>query len=119
VRLLKASTVDAMMAPQWVVDAQVSNGDTEKGTMCAYGLGVHLLQHASGLACRDDVFGDGRRRAGHLAEAYGLFGGLWVDVEHKTASIYLVTGTSRDPKDALGDSSAFTLVEELAARRVR
>ena len=87
--------------------------------MCAYGLGLHLLQHASGTACRDDVFGDGRRRVGHLAEAYGLFGGLWVDVERKTASIYLVTGTSRDPKAEPGDSSAFTRVEEMAARRVR
>ena len=119
VRLLKASTVGAMMAPQWVVDAQVSNGDTEKGTMCAYGLGVHLLQHASGTVCRDDVFGDGRQRVGHLAEAYGLFGGLWVDVERKSASIYLVTGTSRDPKAGPGDASAFTQVEEMAARRVR
>jgi hypothetical protein len=60
VRLLKASTVDEMMASQWVVDAQQSNGDTEKGTMCAYGLGMHLLQNGSGPACRDDVFGDGR-----------------------------------------------------------
>jgi len=119
VRLLKASTVDAMMAPQWVFDAQASNGDTEKGTMCAYGLGVHLLHHASGLGCRDDVFGDGRQRAGHLAEAYGLFGGLWVDIERKTASIYLVTGTSRDPKAEPGESSGFTRVEEMAARRVR
>jgi hypothetical protein len=65
------------------------------------------------------VFGDGRQRAGHLAEAYGLFGGLWVDVERKTASIYLVTGTSRDPKADRGESSAFTRVEEMAARKVR
>ena len=59
------------------------------------------------------------RSGGHLAEAYGLFGGLWVDVARKAASIYLVTGTSRDPKAEAGDSSAFTLVEEAAARRVR
>lgn len=119
VRLLKASTVEAMVAPQWVVDGQQSNGDTEKGTMCAYGLGVHLLQHTSGAPCRDDVFGDGRRRAGHLAEAYGLFGGLWVDVGRKTASVYLVTGTSSDPKVEPGVVSAFTRVEEQAAQRVR
>lgn len=115
-RLLKPETVRAMLTPQWRYDPVAKNGDTEKGSMCAYGLSVHLLNEVKHADCRDDLFADGRKWAGHLAEAYGLYGGLWIDPDSRRAAIYFVTGTNDDPRGAPGARTGFTrLEEELAA----
>ena len=112
VRLLKTQTLAAMMSPYWVADGANGAVDGESASMCAYGISMQALNASAASSCRDNVFGDGRVRWGHLAEAYGLFGGLWVDAEAGTAAIYLVTGTSSDPRDRPGTRSAFTALEE-------
>jgi CubicO group peptidase (beta-lactamase class C family) len=119
VRLLKPSSVQAMLAPQWRFDPVQANGETEKASMCAYGLSIQLLNQVRAPDCRDDLFADGRPRAGHLGEAYGLYGGLWIDLEVKRATIYLVTGTSSDPKLEEANHSAFTPLEERIAGALR
>lgn len=119
VRLLKPETIRAMLTPQWIYDPAKQNGDTEKGSTCAYGLSVHLLNAVKHEACRDDLFADGRLRVGHPAEAYGLYGGLWIDPATKRAAIYLVTGTSSDPKAEPGQRTGFTRLEEHIAATLR
>lgn len=87
--------------------------------MCAYGLSVQLTGRVQDDACRDNVFADGIARAGHLGEAYGLFGGVWIEPEKNRAAIYLITGTSNDPRLEPALQSAFTKVEEDAAAQLR
>lgn len=119
VRLLKPQSIRAMLKPEWRFDPVAQNGDTDNGTMCAYGLSVQLLNAAPGQGCRDDLFADGRPRLGHLAEAYGLYGGLWVDPAARRAAIYLFTGTSDDPRRERAQNSGFTRLEEQIAATLK
>jgi CubicO group peptidase (beta-lactamase class C family) len=110
VRLLKPSSVETMVAPEWTFDE--SNGDHQAGFMCRYGLATQTLA-TKRETCRDDPFGDGRERVGHAGDAYGLKSGLWIDPERKTGVAYLAT----DVLDAdTGSHSAFTRIEEELAK---
>jgi hypothetical protein len=53
-----------------------------------------------------------------VGEAYGLYGGFWIDPQGRRGTIYLTTGTSRHPGDSPGERSGFTLLEESAAAAV-
>lgn len=117
VRLLKPATVREWLRPQWQYNLGRLNGDDENASMCAFGLSIQLTARASSPACQDDVFGDGIPRAGHIGEAYGLLGGVWIDPVGKTAYVYLITGTSEDPLLWPGAFSSFSRAEELAAAR--
>ena len=110
VRLLKASSVKAMLAPEWTFDG--SNGDHQAGFMCRYGLATHTLVTKQD-GCRDDPFGDGIERVGHSGDAYGLKAGLWIDRKHKTGVAYFATDVLDADK---GSHSAFTRVEENLAK---
>lgn len=102
-------SLKTMIGPEWVYDG--SNGDTEGGFWCAYGLAVQTL--AASPACRNDPFGDGERRVGHSGEAYGLRSGLWVNRRRGRGVAYFVTAV---PDDAAKGRSGFTRVEEAIAR---
>lgn len=119
VRLLAPSSIEVMLRPRWKYDPQTANGDTDDGAICAYGLSVHLLNVVRHSACRDDLFADGRQRIGHQGEAYGLYGGLWIDTAARRAAIFLVTGTSRDPTAETPLHSAFTRLEEQNAATMK
>lgn len=112
VRLLQPATVDAMLAPVWRDTGQPS-GDTYQGLMRLYGSGPQLL---SGIAGARDQPVPGRAVAwaGHLGEAYGLLGGLWVDRAAGRVHVYLITGLGDDPARYPGRNSAFAAVEEAA-----
>lgn len=106
---LTAQSLAEMTRPQWRYDG--SNGDTESGLNCAYGLAVHILALPGRPAdCRDAPFGDGRMRIGHSGEAYGLRSGLWVDPTTRKGVAYFVTAL---PDDAPKGQSAFTSAEEV------
>ena len=110
---LKPASFKAMVTPLWRYDG--TNGDIEDGFWCSYGLAVQAL--ASGATgCKDDPFGDGRRRIGHPGEAYGLRSGLWVDPARGTGTAYFITAVA---DDAPQGRSAFKAVEEalLQARK--
>jgi CubicO group peptidase (beta-lactamase class C family) len=110
VRLLKASSVRAMLAPEWTFDG--ANGDHQSGFICRYGLAAQTLA-TKRKNCRDDPFGDGRERVGHSGDAYGLKAGLWIDPERGTGVAYFAT----DVLDAdTGSHSAFTRIEEELAK---
>jgi CubicO group peptidase (beta-lactamase class C family) len=109
VRFLGEESVAAMLAPQWRFDG--SNGDTEGGFYCAYGLAVQSLPVAQ-PGCRDDLFGSGRSVFGHAGDAYGLRSGLWVDHRTGTGIAFFATGNGDDPPRG---RSAYRAIEERLA----
>lgn len=111
---LKPASVAQLLTPGWRFAAE-GDGDTETGTICAFGLSTHVLRASANAQCRDDLFADGRMRAGHIGEAYGLYGGIWLDPGAKRASIYLVTGSAQASASVPGQHSGFTRLEEEAA----
>lgn len=115
---LSPASFAALTAPQWSA-ATGSGGIGEYGEstgfFCGYGLGLHRIG-AGGAACRDDLFGDGRRRIGHAGEAYGLRSGLWVDPATGNGLAFF---TTQVPDDEPRGRSAFTLREEAVVERSR
>jgi CubicO group peptidase (beta-lactamase class C family) len=81
---LKDGTLARLARHEWHVNAARSNGETENGLYQGFGLGVH----------RDMA---GTKYVGHFADAYGLKGGVLVDLRRERGWIYLLTGTARAP----------------------
>ncbi len=108
---LSAASIASLIGPEWRFDG--TNGDTEKGFNCTYGLAVQTLSTAR-PGCKDDPFGDGRPRVGHAGEAYGLRSGLWLDRQRKRGIAFFTTAI---PDDAPSGRSAFTTAEEAILRR--
>jgi CubicO group peptidase (beta-lactamase class C family) len=108
-RFLSEASVGEMLRPHWRHDG--SNGESEKGFYCAYGLAVQIL----GMCPPgDDLFGDGWRRAGHAGDAYGLKSGLWIDAERGRGIAYFGTGIAEEgPR---GRSAYWTIEEWLAGK---
>lgn len=113
VRLLAPATVAAMLTPVWRAGANPAD-DTYHGQMLCYGAGLHCL---SGQAGASDQPVPGTRWWGHLGEAYGLLGGLWIDPDRGRVYVYLVTGTADDP-GKVPHRSAFSGVEEAVLREL-
>lgn len=109
VRLLTPASVRLMETPAWTYDG--TNGDVGDGWVCSYGLGTMLIP-TKRAGCRDDPSGDGRARAGHPGDAYGLKSGLWIDRGAGTGIVYFATGVPT----AQGGHSAYTATEETLAR---
>lgn len=110
-RFLSEASLAEMARIQWRFDG--SNGDTEGGFYCGYGLAMQALAQ-----CRptDDPFGDGRPRRGHAGDAYGLRSGLWVDPLTGKGVAYFATGLGDDPPRG---RSAYRAVEEWLALKPR
>ena len=108
VRLLSPGSVKLMETPAWTYDGR--NGDVGDGWVCSYGLGVFVIP-APQAGCRDDPFGDGKRRFGHLGDAYGLKSGLWIDPAAGTGIAYFATDVPADK----GMHSSYTSTEESLA----
>lgn len=108
VRLLKASSVDAMMTPQWRAGDTPSD-NTYNGLMRCWGLS---------LQCLTDTDPAGRPRPpgqplwGHLGDAYGLWSGLWIDPSAGRAYAWVVTGTSDDPDRTAQGKTGFKTYEQ-------
>ena len=117
VRILKPSSMRALTTPIWTWNG--SNGEigeddepTRGGFFCGYGLAMQHLASGDNTRCRDDLFGDGRKRFGHSGNAYGLLSGLWIDRERGNGVAYFATGVANDSS---GAHSAFSAIEEQAA----
>jgi CubicO group peptidase (beta-lactamase class C family) len=107
---LKADSFALLTTPLWRFDG--SNGDSEKGFFCSYGLAVHFIGTVQ-KGCNDDLFGDGRARFGHSGEAYGLKSGFWLDPKTGKGVAFFTTAV---PDDAIRGTSAFYAVEEALIR---
>lgn len=117
VQILKPETVQMMTAPVWTWnDSNGEIGEDDEpnrgGFFCGYGLAMQHLASGDGKQCRDDLFGDGRKRIGHSGNAYGLLSGLWIDRERGTGVAYFATGVTND---STGTHSAFSHTEEQGA----
>lgn len=119
-RLLKPETVRTMLMPIWRLDANSPAGDPVDGLIRCYGLSVQCLVGQSGVGKTDQpLAGRNVRWFGHLGEAYGLYGGLWIDPAAGRGYVFLVTSTPDDPAKSPGQHSAFNAhEEEILARLV-
>ncbi len=110
---LSASSFRLLVTPQWRFNG--SNGDTQTGFFCTYGLALQTLA-THRQECRDDPFGDDHQRIGHAGEAYGLRSGLWLDPATGRGVAFFVTAIAdAAPKG----NSAFTAAEEAILMRSR
>jgi CubicO group peptidase (beta-lactamase class C family) len=111
--LLSEASMRTLTAAVWTYDG--SNGETEGGFYCAYGLAVQSLPVAV-PGCRDDLF-SGRAMLGHAGDAYGLRSGLWIDARTGKGIAFFATGNGEDPPR--GRRSAYRAIEEDLAARLR
>jgi len=111
-RFLSEASIETILGPAWTFDG--SNGDSDGGFYCAYGLAVHTLP-VSAAGCNDDLLGGGRRLVGHAGEAYNLRSGLWVD-RRRGVGIAYFAANNPDPQPA--GRSAFREIEEWLAARI-
>jgi len=111
--LLRAESVRTLSAAAWTFDG--TNGETESGFYCAYGLAVQIIPNAV-QGCRDGLFGAERAMAGHAGDAYGVRSGLWIDAGNGVGIAYLATGNGGDPPRG---RSAYRRIEEELARNLR
>ena len=112
VRIISPQSVDILLTQLWRFDG--SNGGTEKGFYCSYGLATQQIP--TGVpACADDMGTRGAVLVGHAGDAYGMKAGLWIDRGRGRGIAYFVTGV---PDQAQRDErSAFTAAEARAFRR--
>lgn len=117
VRLLSKASVAALLTPVWR-DTGRAGDDTYQGVMRCYGPGLQCLSGEAG-ASDQPVPPDARGSQwwGHLGEAYGLYGGLWVDRAGGRVLVYLISGTSDDPYKA-PHVSGFAGIEEAVLREL-
>lgn len=116
-QLLSTKTVDKMVQPVWVYNAEAENGSTtggldpegaSKGLMTAYGLSTHIVDLQEWGLTQDH-----RYLVGHLGDAYGLMGQFWIDFDSGTALIALITGTSDNPVGSGGVTPLYRAEEEV------
>lgn len=115
VRLLRHESVRTLLDPQWRdrPDAPIAPGETASGLMRCYGLGAQCLAGEPGRGLADQPLpGQASRWHGHLGNAYGLVGGLWIDPAQRRGYVYLVTGLGDDPSRYPGLHSRFSAFEE-------
>jgi CubicO group peptidase (beta-lactamase class C family) len=108
VRILSERSVNELFQPVWRFDG--TNGSTEEGFYCTYGLATQTIPTRV-RGCDDDPVGDGLVRQGHAGDAYGLRSGLWLDRVRGTGVAFVVTGLGDDPPRG---RSAFRASEEAA-----
>jgi CubicO group peptidase (beta-lactamase class C family) len=108
---LSPASVQTMIGPVWQYDG--SNGATDEGFYCSYGLAIHLVP-SPGPKCRDDLMGDARTMIGHAGEAYRVRSGLWIDPARKTGVAFVAANNGTDPP--AGRTSFKAIEEWLAAK---
>jgi CubicO group peptidase (beta-lactamase class C family) len=110
-RFLSEASIAEMTRPAWRFDG--SNGATDGGFYCAYGLAVQIL-----AACTptDDPIGGGTRAFGHAGDAYRVRSGLWIDDSRGRGIAYFATGIA---EDAPRGRTAYRTIEEWLAAKLR
>lgn len=110
---LSAASIDTLLAPLWQYDG--SNGETDAGFYCAYGLASQSLP-VRVEGCRDDLFGDSRSVVGHAGDAYGVRSGLWIDRKRNVGIAYFGANNGSEPPRG---RSAYRKIEEWLAAKLR
>jgi CubicO group peptidase (beta-lactamase class C family) len=112
-RFLSEASIAEMVRPDWRFDG--SNGVTEKGFYCGYGLAVQSLP-VPVRGCRDNLFGDGRQVVGHAGEAYRVRSGMWIDQSRGVGIAYFAANNGKEPPHG---SSEYRAIEEWLARKLK
>jgi CubicO group peptidase (beta-lactamase class C family) len=110
---LSPASVRTMVGPVWQYNG--SNGATDEGFYCSYGLAIHLVP-STGVKCRDDLMGDGRTMIGHAGEAYRVRSGLWIDPRRRTGMAFVAANNGKDPP---AGRTSFKAIEEWLAAKLR
>ncbi|MDB4476328.1 beta-lactamase family protein [bacterium] len=120
VRVLSTASVEAMLTPDWTLNAAGSNGlsageaqpgGPTDGLMTSYGLSVHRID------MRAWGFHEGPALlVGHLGEAYGVLSHALIDPETGNGIATIITGTAADPANSAPGSSPLYRVEEAVLR---
>lgn len=108
---LSPASIALLEGPEWRFDG--SNGDTERGFNCRYGLAMQTLASPQ-PGCNDDLFGEARAgtaHVGHSGDAYGLRSGLWIDRNSGRGVAFFATAIP----DGVRGRTAFTPQEERLA----
>ena len=105
---------DNLAIPQWRVDPNHPNGETEGGYYSGFGLGVQLVEG-------NKKFLKGASLIGHPGEAYGLFAGAWIlkadATEGREEDISIAfAATGVDPAPKKGAHPTFNALEERLMR---
>jgi CubicO group peptidase (beta-lactamase class C family) len=112
-RILSHASVTALTNAAWTYDG--TNGATEDGFYCSYGLAFQRLP-VTQTGCRDDLFGGNRAMGGHAGDAYGVRSGLWIDPVRGVGIAFFSTTNGDDPPR--GAHSAYRAIEEELARHL-
>lgn len=107
------ASIATITRPSWRFDG--SNGETDNGFYCAYGLATQTLP-VKAKGCRDDLFGDGRVMVGHAGEAYRVRSGLWVDRKSGNGIAFFAANNGTEPPQG---RTAYRAVEEYLAAKIR
>ncbi|MEM1379093.1 MAG: serine hydrolase domain-containing protein [Pseudomonadota bacterium] len=116
--LLTTATAETMLATQWQLNADNTNGTTTEfnddqgsfdGLMTRYGLSVHWID-----LNRWNQGPETPVLAGHLGDAYGLLGMALIDPDTGDGFVALITGTSDDPaKNPTGRTPLYRIEEDI------
>jgi len=109
---LGEASIAALIEPAWRFDG--SNGETEQGFYCAYGLATQTLP-VPVAGCRDDLFGHRRMMVGHAGDAYRVRSGLWIDREKGVGIAFFAANNGTDPPHG---RTAYRRVEEWLAAKL-
>lgn len=117
--LLSRALFDEMISEQWRCDKANGNGDSHRGLMRSWGLGIHRFTHTGTGGFGDKIHPNQRwRPVGHLGEAYGLLSGFLVEPDRGNGLIYIVGGTGVPLEQWPGHTSSFTGWEEALFKAV-
>ena len=111
-RFLSYAGLRQLFTLHWRFDG--TNGETDQGFYCGYGLAVQILPTRR-PGCSDDLFATGREMVGHAGDAYGVRSGLWIDSESGTGIAFFATNNGDDPPRG---RSSYRAIEEYLARRL-
>ncbi len=111
--ILQPESVDEMRKARWVFNQATMNGDLGSGKSRQAGLALFRTDDSQ------DEFGGNRLREsgglcmeGHHGDAWGLLGGMLVDMDSRKGFVYLMGGTAVDPETRPGRYSSYCLWQE-------
>ncbi|OHD22051.1 MAG: hypothetical protein A2Y38_13640 [Spirochaetes bacterium GWB1_59_5] len=112
-RILRPESIEQMRAARWIFDRATMNGELGSGKSRQTGLALFRTDDSH------DEFGGNRLREsgglcmeGHHGDAWGLLGGMLVDIEARKGFVYLIGGTAVDPETRHGRYSSYCLWQE-------
>ena len=117
ISFLSEASIDAMLSPVWVHDAQAKNGNNTTTPLApqynAWGLGNQHFMDRSAAAQGDRLVARGGFVAkGHLGDAWGLTAAFVFDPARKDGMIFLAGGAGFDPQTYRGEYSSLYRHEE-------